>query len=126
MPFCPECREEYVEGTHVCPDCHAELIDALPPEGEVEMVDWQILQGVPNEVVGCILKGVLESCNIKVYLRSLTIPGYNGIIGSWFKSYWGELLVPRDYLEEAREIVDEYMASIEDGETNETHFQNQP
>ncbi len=34
MPFCPECRYEYVEGTTECPDCNVQLIDKLPPSPE--------------------------------------------------------------------------------------------
>lgn len=36
MPFCPQCRTEYVEGTSTCADCGAPLISALPSERETE------------------------------------------------------------------------------------------
>jgi rRNA maturation protein Nop10 len=32
MPFCPNCRFEYVAGVERCPDCGAALVDSLPPE----------------------------------------------------------------------------------------------
>lgn len=116
MPFCPKCRAEYVEGTILCSDCQIELVDELPPEDDVEMINWQVLQGVPNEVAGYVLKGVLEEADIKVYIRPLRIPGYE-VRGSWFKSNWGDLLVPDANLEEARGIIDEYMSSLPDEET---------
>lgn len=121
MPFCPKCRAEYVEGTVLCSDCQIELINELPPEDDVEMINWQVLQEIPNEVVGYVLKGVLEDAGIKVYLRPMTIPWYDGIRGSWFKSNWGDLLVSEANLEEAREILDEYMSSLEDEETVENN-----
>lgn len=27
MPYCPKCKNEYIEGIHVCPDCQVPLID---------------------------------------------------------------------------------------------------
>jgi len=80
-----------------------------------------VLQEISDEVVGYVLKGVLEEVGIKVYLRPLRIPGYEGIRGSWVKSNWGDLLVPEEYLEEAREIIDEYMSSLKDEETVENN-----
>jgi hypothetical protein len=32
MPYCPVCRLEYRPGFTECSDCHAELVDELPPE----------------------------------------------------------------------------------------------
>ena len=32
MPWCPNCRNEYVEGITVCADCGTELVDELPKE----------------------------------------------------------------------------------------------
>ncbi len=112
MPFCPECRAEYVEGTTLCVDCQVELVDELPPEDDVEMIDWHVLQGVPNEILGRILKGVLEDYGIQVYLRALTIPWLDSIRSSWYRSHWGEILVPEENLEEAQKIVEEYMSSL--------------
>ena len=36
MPFCPQCRTEYVEGTTNCADCGVPLIPVLPPERETQ------------------------------------------------------------------------------------------
>ncbi len=32
MPWCPICKNEYVEGRTHCPDCDADLVDLLPEE----------------------------------------------------------------------------------------------
>lgn len=34
MPWCPKCRNEYVEGRTHCPDCDVDLVDELPAEKE--------------------------------------------------------------------------------------------
>jgi hypothetical protein len=31
MPFCPKCRDEFVERVALCPDCHVALVDSLQP-----------------------------------------------------------------------------------------------
>ena len=34
MPWCPKCKNEYVEGITTCADCGVELVDELPEEIE--------------------------------------------------------------------------------------------
>lgn len=34
MPWCPVCKNEYVEGKTHCPDCDVDLVDELPEEAE--------------------------------------------------------------------------------------------
>lgn len=37
MPWCPVCKNEYVEGKTHCPDCDVDLVDELPEESEEEI-----------------------------------------------------------------------------------------
>jgi len=39
MPFCPECRSEYVAGHDSCTDCKVPLVDELPTKPEYELVE---------------------------------------------------------------------------------------
>ncbi len=110
MPFCPECRAEYIKETKICPDCKVELVDELPPE--VEGVNWVLLKRVANELEGYMLKGMLENFGVDVYLRSTAIPTMDGIKSSFYEHNWGELLVREEQLEDATEITDEYLKSM--------------
>lgn len=115
MPFCPKCRSEYKEGMRICPECDVELVEELPEE-EVEFVKWRVVRKLPNAMVGNMLKSLLESEGIRAEIRSLTIPWLDGVRSSWSEESWGELLVPEEQFEQAKEIVDEYMSHVGEGE----------
>ena len=43
MPFCPECKYEYVAGIKACPDCYVDLVEALPEEKKAAYVDAELV-----------------------------------------------------------------------------------
>jgi len=119
MPFCPKCRSEYLEGVKICQDCQVQLVDELPPKEEVDYLELVELQKVPNEVFGVMMKGILENNGISVVLRASKIPWYDGIASTWTTYYWGKLLVPKEEFERSKKILDEYLSSIEEGNTED-------
>ena len=124
MPFCPECRAEYVGGVEICSDCQVPLVAELPSRDEADYIEFVELQQVPDEVSGVMMKGILESSGISVILRAAKIPWYNGIASTWSTHYWGKLLVPAEELETSRKILDDYLSSLETRDTEEEGHSN--
>lgn len=45
MPWCPKCRNEYIDGITKCADCGSELVEELPQEDEMpQLTEEQILR----------------------------------------------------------------------------------
>jgi len=66
MPFCPECRFEYIAGTTACPDCGAALVDSLtepapPPAGDFTQVELCLVRG---EIHAKLIQNALASQGI--------------------------------------------------------------
>jgi len=111
MPWCPECGKEYGPEIVACPDCRVALTDEPPPvHGDVV-----VAHRVPDVASGALLCGVLESNGITAVLRSTQLPGYGDIRRDWSAFAWGEILVPGEALEDAREIIAEYLEALEQG-----------
>jgi predicted amidophosphoribosyltransferase len=70
MPFCPKCRNEYVEGTETCEDCGLALTKTLAPESktrpdESDLVEVWYAQG---EMDAQLVRSLLESNGIESML----------------------------------------------------------
>ena len=116
MPFCPQCNAEYIEDVSMCADCQLPLVPERLAEDELEYINWEVVHQVPNEVVGNIIKSVLESAGVDAILRSHEVVAHGGLSP---KPQWGDILVRSGDLESAEEIVNAYIASLsEDGVEN--------
>ena len=109
MPFCPECDAEYTSDVSICADCQVELVTERLPADTVEYVDWEVVQEVPNEFVGNLIKGVLEGEGIDAVVHP---HGISALAGIRFESEWGEVLVHADQVQKAKTVVQDYLASL--------------
>ena len=114
MPFCPQCKTEYEEDVLTCSECQGDLLPGLVPAQVPESVDWYVVESVPNEVAGHILKSVLEDEGIHVYLRTHEMPAHGAIKGNVGKSEWGDILVPGFSVQRARECLKAYLDSLKE------------
>ena len=111
MPWCPECGREYAPEIVACSECRVALTDEPP----VRAGDIVVAHRVPDAASGALLCGVLEHNGVTAVLRSTQLPGYGAISRDWSTTAWGEILVASEALEDAREIIADYLAALESG-----------
>ncbi len=101
MMFCPNCRGEYRSGFSRCTDCDVALVDRLPADQQPEFVD--LVEVLATADVGQILliKSILEAADIP-YLAQ----GENFNLA---RNIPVRFLVPNDCLEQAREILADFL-----------------
>ena len=109
MLFCPECSAEYTSDVSICADCQVELVPERLPEDTVEYVDWEVVQEIPSEFVGNLIKGVLEGEGIDAVVRPHEISALGGIR---LESEWGEILVLSDQVQNAKKIIEDHLAGL--------------
>ena len=112
MPWCPECGTAYGPEIAACPRCRV-VLSAEPPIQQPERPE--VVHRVPDAAAGALLCGMLEHHGIGTVLRSATIPGYGVVRRDWTTTAWGEILVARSAVEEARGLITEYLAALERG-----------
>jgi hypothetical protein len=71
--FCPECKAEYVEGVYLCPDCRVPLATEPTPEPTTEYVELVTVFITGNPVVLAMAKSVLESAEIRCYVKGAVL-----------------------------------------------------
>ena len=108
MLFCPECSAEYTLNISICADCQVELVPERPPEDSAEYVDWEVVQEIPSEFVGNLIKGVLEGEGIDAVVRPHEISALGGIR---LESEWGEILVLSDQVQNAKMVIEDHLAN---------------
>jgi len=81
----------------------------MPEDEEGSIADWMILGTASDESTGQTLKAALEQHDINSYLRPM-------VKDPFFEHGWGEILVPKEKLKEARRIVKEVLKAAQDVE----------
>ena len=72
-----------------------------------EDINYIPVYRAPKETIGEIVRGLLESEGISVMVRSVQVPWTDGVMVMG-EGYWGDLLIPEDQADHAREIIQVY------------------
>jgi len=110
MPWCPECRTEYVAGVKNCSDCGSSLVESLETE---EHKDRKLVE-YDTEAFLITAKDEMEANIIKAKLEQYGIPVRKKFreAGEYLSIYMGmspfcvDLMVPSKLLDTAREVID--------------------
>lgn len=105
MPYCPQCRREYLKGAKYCPQCKIRLVRSLPPPAAetAKPSEMVLLHSFPGRVYAEMVQEALKNQGIPSLIK-----GEDVGIGV----YWGahtvtevKLYVPKDSYEEALNIL---------------------
>ncbi len=109
--FCPVCKDEFVKGVEVCPDCNASLVEdpveEAPPSEPVFVELVTIFSGEPMEVR--VAMSVLKGAGIRCYVKGEGLQDLFGFgrFGTGFSLVAGpvELQVAKDEAEKAELLL---------------------
>jgi hypothetical protein len=107
MPFCPECRAEYVAGTKECNDCGVPLVDVLPPEVHEDRENLIPVYKADTEVQGEMILSLLKGEGIEAELYPTWGKGtemFAGAVGRW-----GSVVVLEHEAERAGKIIQAFL-----------------
>ena len=97
--FCPICRSEYRLGYTICKDCNVELVPKLPPESELEYVEYEEVLATHSPSDRTIIKSILDAEGITYFFQGEYATTY------LFQAIPVRLLVRKDQVEKAVEVL---------------------
>lgn len=106
MPWCPNCRVEYIERFNTCSDCNCELVDILEPIKKEEILydKEAFLITVNDRIKADLVESILNANNIPVLKKHRESGAYLDLyIG--MTSYGIDIYVPSKILDEAKELL---------------------
>jgi hypothetical protein len=80
----------------------------------------KILYCPADELLAIRIKDLLEQHGIMAMLRSFQMPWFDGIT-KMMRPEWGEVLVAEEDLDEAQELLNDLLATLEQGGTTNEH-----
>lgn len=113
MPFCPQCRAEYVAGTKECTDCGLPLVDVLPPEVHEDKEDLVPVYKAITEDQAEMILSLLKEEGIEAELYPTWGKGTEMFAGA--VGHWGSVVVLEHEAERAKELIKTFLESPPEG-----------
>ena len=109
--FCPECGAEYQKGFTTCADCDVELVDRPPPAPPLPSGELVTVLETHDQGLIMVVKSLLDGAGIPCFAKNEQLQDFLGWgrIGAGYNVLVGavRIQVPREYAEEARELLTE-------------------
>lgn len=112
MPFCPQCKGEYLEHIEVCIHCDVKLVEKLSDEElrGYRDINLQPICKVDDFSEAYLVKGLLEGEHIEVFIKPNEVVMYDGVCFP-MESIWGLIYVAEENVEKGRQIIADYLAA---------------
>lgn len=78
MPFCPNCKSEYVSGIEKCADCDIPLVAELTEEEHFSDEDYALVYETSSLIEAEMIRDNLESADIESYVLNQQDRNYPG------------------------------------------------
>ena len=116
--YCPQCGVEYRDGFTECSDCRVPLLSGSappdPPDPFDPTLELVVVLETNDAIQLAMAKGLLEEAGIPFFVLGQIATLIQDIDGYLRK--WVRLQVPRDREAEAREILEELVQPVAEGE----------
>jgi hypothetical protein len=115
--YCPQCGTEYREGFTECSDCRVPLSPGAPPDenaGFDPEMDLVVVLETNDRVKAAMARGVLDEAGIPYFVLGQIANLVNDVDGLVRK--WVRFQVARDREAEARELLEQMLQPVAEGE----------
>jgi hypothetical protein len=110
--FCPKCKLEYKPGYTVCRNCNVGLVHKLPPESELEYIEYEEILATHNPSDIALLKSILDAEGITYFFQGEYVAAY------LLQAIPVRLMVRKDQVKKAVDIIKDLDLSFTLGGSN--------